>query len=86
MELTKRQIDVLRIMAAQNEELVYEHGQGYVGNSPVSSRTVFALLRVCAIRHDPCSASPESGGLEIYTINEVGRKLAARPQNVSIRG
>lgn len=74
--LSKRQLEVLRMMRDLDAELVYERGMGFVENESVSKQTVFALLRVCAIRHDPYSASPGKG-LEIYAINETGLKLIA---------
>jgi len=73
--LTARQREVLRTMRDKDEELVYEHGSGYVGNSPVAAQTVFSLLRLCAIKHDPCSAKLGERGVEIYTINDTGRRL-----------
>lgn len=80
--LTRRQLDVLRCMRDGAEtcdeesdygELVYERGRGFVGLDAVSGRTVFALLRACAI-------SPEDfgGSVERYRINETGRALLAR--------
>jgi hypothetical protein len=72
MNLTKRQLEVLTIMRDEEEELVYERGTGYVGDSSVSGRTLFALLRCCAISAEVGS---EPGGFERYTINETGRNL-----------
>ncbi len=59
-------------MRDSGEELVYESGKGYVGYSPVSSRTVFALLRLMTISLDQYS---DVGKLERYTINETGKAL-----------
>ena len=53
-------------------ELVYEHGVGYLGLDRVGGRTVFALLRFCAISLEPFS---KIGEVERYRINETGRKL-----------
>jgi len=72
MILTKRQLEVLRIMRDEDEELVYERGIGYVGYSPVAARTVFALLRAMALHAEHGS---EPGSFERYTINETGRNL-----------
>lgn len=84
-DLTKRQLEVLALMESGGQdgedELVYERGVGYVGHRRVSGRTVFALLRACAIRaeHNP------DAKLERYTINETvvsqfaGRKCGPRP-------
>ena len=69
MILTKRQLEVLRIMRDEDEDLVYERGEGYVGDERISGRTLFALLRCCAIRAEDGS---EPGGFERYTINETG--------------
>ena len=76
--LTKRQREVLEIMDKlvddEAGELVYERGRGYIGLEPVAGRTVFALLRLCAIGLEDGS---EVGRFERYTINETGRKLLA---------
>jgi hypothetical protein len=50
-------------------ELVYERGVGYLGLSPVAGRTVFALLRLCAISLETGSVI---GECERYRINETG--------------
>jgi len=72
--LTKRQLELLAIMRDADEELVYERGTGWVGDTRVSARTLFALLRACAISLDQYSAQPGEG-LERYTLNETGRNL-----------
>jgi hypothetical protein len=72
--LTKRQREILTVMRDTDEELVYESGRGYLDCSPVAARTVFALLRLCAISLDPYSAKPGEG-VERYTINGTGRAL-----------
>jgi hypothetical protein len=73
--LTKRQLQVLRIMQdnADNEdgELVYERGVGYLGLDRIAPRTLFALLRVCAISAD----SFQSGDAERYHINGTGKQI-----------
>lgn len=73
--LTKRQIEALRIMRDAEEELAYERGECWIGSHKFGHRTFFALLRACAISHDPTSGDPGCGDLEIYTINETGRNL-----------
>ncbi len=70
--MTRRQAEVLAIMWAADEELVYERGTGYVGMSPVGPRTVFALIRMMAISLDSTSTE---GNFERYTINETGKDL-----------
>jgi hypothetical protein len=68
--LTKRQREILTIMRDKDEELVYEHGRGYIEYSPISPRTVFALLRLCAIQQD-CVESMSA----YYYITGTGLKL-----------
>ncbi len=77
--LTKRQREVLQVMAADADgddgELVYERGEGgWLGLDRVAPRTVFALLRACAISLD---GSYGQAGVERYRINETGRQLIA---------
>ncbi len=72
--LTKRQIEVLKIMRDEEEELVYERGVGYVGVNRISGATLLGLLRCAAISLDQFS---EVGDFERYTINETGRSLIA---------
>lgn len=69
--MTNRQAEVLRLMRDTDEELVYERGCGYLGLERVAARTVFALLRLMAIR--TVGGSP--GELERYVINETGLEL-----------
>jgi Fe2+ or Zn2+ uptake regulation protein len=73
--LTERQLAVLRMMRDQDEELVREGLQGWVGLERTSLRTVNALLWACAISLDSFS---KLGGVEVYEINETGRKLLER--------
>jgi hypothetical protein len=61
-------------MADEDEELVYERGLGYVGNESISGRTLFALLRACAISEELGS---EVGAFERYSINETGHNYLA---------
>lgn len=55
-------------------ELVYEKGLGFLGDDRVAARTVFAFLRLMAIRQE----SGEIGSVERYAINETGEALVAR--------
>lgn len=77
--LTPRQAEILRRMRDAPEdhddaELLYqEKVGGFLGSEPVARRTVFGLLRACAI--SPDQFSNRVGGLERYRINETGRKL-----------
>lgn len=66
-QLSKRQREILTAMAAHQHddkgELVYERGAGgYLDLERVAPRTVFALLRLCALRLE----SGEPGGVERY--------------------
>ncbi len=74
--LIRRQLEILEIMAYHEDddkgELVYERGRGYLGDAPVAARTVFALLRLCAISLQTNSVV---GGFERYRINETGRAI-----------
>jgi hypothetical protein len=53
-------------------ELVYERGSAYLGDVPVAPRTVFALIRLCAISEQPFGPI---GSVERYRINETGREI-----------
>lgn len=70
--LTKRQIEILKIMYdnenTDDGEIVYEKGIGYLGLERIAPRTVFALLRVCCI-----SLDQYGGGVEHYHINGTGK-------------
>jgi hypothetical protein len=71
--LTPRQITVLRLVAA-GRDLVCESGSAYVGTERTAPRTIYALLRVCAI-------SLEDGGkgsFERYRINGTGKEILRR--------
>ena len=79
--LTRRQLEVLRLMrdreiadpGCDDAELVYERGQGFLDLDRVSGRTVFALIRACAIRREDMN-----GSFERYRINETGRGIVAQ--------
>ena len=81
--LTKRQIQALRLLRdnfdTEDGEMVYEKGQCYIGLEKFSGRTLFALLKVMAIR---MLSTSTVGGFEVYTINETGLKLLERLENV----
>jgi hypothetical protein len=70
--LTIRQLQILRKMRDEDEELVYSKGRGYVGDEQIGPKTLFALLRVMAIKLDQFS---RVGDCEYYTINETGEAL-----------
>jgi hypothetical protein len=74
--VTKRQLEVLRMMKERTEdedgELVYERGVAYIGTTRIAARTVWALIRAMAIK---MSSDSNVGGFERYTITETGRAL-----------
>lgn len=72
MSLTKCQLQILRMMRDEEEELVFENGSGYVGLHRVSLRTLLGLLKVAAISMDQFS---RIGSFERYSINETGLEL-----------
>jgi hypothetical protein len=60
-------------------ELVYGGGlTAYLDHEHVAPRTVFALLRLCAISADQFG---RRGQLERYTINGTGRQLLDAHEN-----
>jgi hypothetical protein len=75
--LTPRAAEILRRMRDATEgtddtELVYAQGAGgFIGSEPVARRTVFRLIRLCAVSLD----SKAGEGLEHYSINETGRAI-----------
>ena len=74
--LSKRQRTVLlqmsRLKHEVDGELVYERGLCFLGDERVAPRTLFALLRLCAIS---LSQDSHVGGFERYTINSTGEGL-----------
>lgn len=81
--LTKRQLEVLQIMA-DNEHDDYEGAiiydcacrrrrcrKVYIGDTCIAVRTIFALLRACAIS----KSQWESHDIEYYYINETGKNI-----------
>jgi len=76
--LTKRQHEILTIMADHPDddvgEIAYERGTAYLGDTRIAARTVFALLRLCAIsEYDPTGKL-----VEYYRINSTGLALIGR--------
>jgi hypothetical protein len=67
---TKRQREILSIMASTGEEMIYEQGIAYVGNHHTSGRTVLALLAVMAIKE---AQGSRRDGYERYTLTSLGR-------------
>ena len=69
--LTKRQIEILKIMYdnenTDDGEIVYEKGIGYLGLERIAPRTIFGLLRLCCI-----SLDQYGGDMEHYHINGTG--------------
>ncbi len=74
--LTKRQIEILKIMYdnenTDDGEIVYEKGIGYLGLERIAPRTIFALLRLCCI-----SLDQYGGHIERYHINGTGEDFLA---------
>ena len=61
---------------AEDAELVYERGRGFLGDEPVAPRTVFGLIRAMAVS---LQTGSEVGRFERYRINETGRALWKGP-------
>ena len=67
--LTRREAEVLAILAAFPEELlIYERGSAYMGLQAVGKNIVFSLIRKMLI-----SEEEYAGGAEHYQINDTGR-------------
>lgn len=75
--ITEAQRNVLTIMRDNDEELIYESGECWVGLDQIAKRDFFALLGLAALRMDQYSTV---GKCERYTINQTGRELL-RPVN-----
>jgi hypothetical protein len=77
--LTKREAEILTRMRDAPEgdddgELVYDGGRtAWLGLDHVAPRTLFKLLRLCAISADQFNKG--GGGAERFTINDTGRAL-----------
>lgn len=67
--LTKRQLDALRKMHDENEEMAVEGRLVYVGDERFSKRTFHRLLAHMAIRETDFGG----GGVEYHHITEIGR-------------
>lgn len=67
--LTKRQIEVLRLVAS-GQSLATEHGNAFIGNRRTSYRTIDPLLRVCAIKIESSER-----GCEYYKISSIGQQI-----------
>jgi hypothetical protein len=76
MKLTARQAHILGIMRDQEEELVYERGEAWIGLERTSRRLAFNLLGLCAVSLDSFDEAG-SGKMEHYSISESGLKLLA---------
>lgn len=71
MLLTKRQREVLTIMAEADEEIVSEGWDAWIGFRRTSVALIYSLLRLCAISESSFSGET----YHIYTINSTGREL-----------
>lgn len=80
--LTNRQSKALQMLRdnidTEDGEMVYEKGLCYIGLEKFSTRTLFSLLRLMALRMEPVSTV---GGFEIYTINSTGLELLKEWEN-----
>lgn len=77
--LTRTQRRVLQAMADaydaerfDDAELVYEHGQAWVGDARTNGRLVNSLARLMAIELEP-GCTP--GDFERWTVTDIGRLL-----------
>lgn len=80
--LTRRQLEVLQIMADNEHDdyegtIIYERGVAYIGGTRIARRTVFALLRACAI--SPIFDYVDKS-VEYYSINETGENILLKSQ------
>ena len=71
--LTGREAEVLAVMLVFRDEpdgeLAYERGSAYLGNTPLSARLVFGLIRKMCI-----SERGEPSPVEHYYVNEAGTR------------
>lgn len=72
--LTKRQIEIMRLMES-GKELVMESGSAFIGYNRTSQRSVIALLRYCAIKSEDGS---KVGRFERYRLSGTGREILKR--------
>ena len=63
---------VLRRLRDEDEEMVYERGACYVGNTRFAARTAFRLFREMAVS---AQYGTHVGEFERYRINETGERL-----------
>lgn len=74
--MTAGQLEILRIMEEDGEELVQEGREVWLGYTRRSPRTVYCLLRVLAIT----DVGEEGKGLHRYAINSTGEAIRRRPE------
>lgn len=77
--LTKRQLQVLQIMLDNKHDdyegwIFYERGEAWIGDTKIAPRTVYALLRTCAISLIQ-GDNLRSRLIEHYRINETGENI-----------
>lgn len=66
-----------RILASEDEEIVYEKGAGWwIGDDRTSGRYPLMAIRLCLLSCDELRGFG-GRGMERWTINEEGRKAAA---------
>ncbi len=73
--LTKKQIDMLRVMRDGQEDLVFEGERGFIGNHSIGPRMFHSLLRACAIS--------STGGV-YYEINGTGLQILEQRERLTI--
>ena len=84
VHVTRRMVELLRIMRDRTDakagdgdaELVYDYARekklAYLGLEPVAPRTVFGMLRACAITSN---SDNKAEGPQYYRITETGRQI-----------
>lgn len=72
--MTAGQLEILRIMEEDGEELVQDGREVWLGYTRRSPRTVYCLLRVLAI------TDVGEPGLRRYIINSTGEAIRRRPE------
>jgi len=72
IKLTKRQLEVLRILKEEEESILFDKGGGwYAGCEPTNGKLVNSLLRLCLLRADD---NNRYGQTEYYEINGSGEE------------
>lgn len=71
VRLTLRQRQVLTLMLEEDEDLVCEGLDAWVGDERTSVSLIMSLLRLCAVSEDTFSGD----SYRIFTINETGKQL-----------